>query len=108
MQLNQMMLFLYNGDTVTYPNNQCSVRTILRTIKAKGYSVEVRLYSNNALETVIDKEWPSAVVIGDALLIICPPPQAAEPAEAESDSRGDSDLTPSLSPLMTTNLTDGW
>jgi hypothetical protein len=91
MQLNQMTLFLYNWDTVTYLNDRCSMRTIVCTIEAKGYSVVVCLYPNNALGTVTNKEWPFAVVIGDDLLTIHPPPQAAEPAEVESDSQGDSD-----------------
>ncbi len=46
---------------------------IVRTLKAKGYSVAVHLCPNNALETVTNKEWPFVVVIGDALLIIPPP-----------------------------------
>jgi hypothetical protein len=91
MQLNQTTLFFYNGDTITYPNNRCSVRMIVCTIEAKGYSVAVHLYPNNALKTVTNEEWPFALVIGEALLIILPPLQATEPAEAESDSRGDSD-----------------
>jgi hypothetical protein len=88
MQLNQTMLFLYNGDTVTYPNNQCSMQTIVHTLEAKGYLVAVRLYPNSALKTVTNKEWPFAVVIGDALLIIRPPSQAAEPAEVGKQLTG--------------------
>jgi hypothetical protein len=91
MQLNQTMLFLYNGDTVTYQNERCSMRTIVRTLKAKGYSVAFRLYPNNALKTLTNNKWPFAVMIGDALLIICPPPLVAEPAEGERDSQDDSD-----------------
>jgi hypothetical protein len=104
MQLNQTMLYLHNGDRITYLNNQCSVRTIVHILEAKGYSVAVCLYPNNAIKTLTNDERQSAVMIGDALLIIHPPPPVAEPAEVESDGRstvaisswGESDGTTSM------------
>jgi hypothetical protein len=90
MQLNQTMLYLYNKDTINYPNKRCSMRTIARILEAKGYSVVVCLYPNNAIKTLNDNKRPFAVVIGDTLLVNLPPPpmaEPAEPAEVESNSR---------------------
>jgi hypothetical protein len=67
MQLNQIILFLYNWDTINYPNERCSVRTIARIPEAKGCSVV-------AIETLTNVKRPFAEVIGDVLLIIHPPP----------------------------------
>ncbi len=76
MQLNQTMLHLHNVDTITYQNNRCSMRTIVCTLEAKGYSATVCLYPSNTLKTLTNNEWPFTVVIGNALLIIrsTPPP----------------------------------
>jgi hypothetical protein len=91
MQLNQTTLFLYNGNTINYPSKRCSVQTKARILEAKGYSVVVCLYPNNAIQTLTDDERPFEVVIRYALLIIHPPPslatEPAEPAEVESNGR---------------------
>jgi hypothetical protein len=83
MQPNLTTLHLHNGDTITYPADQCSVRLIVCILEAKGYSVGVCLYPHNTIDNLTNDEKQFAVVVGDALLIIRPPP-APEPTEEES------------------------
>jgi hypothetical protein len=74
MQRNQTTLHLYNEDTVTYPTELVSVQRIASSIRVKGYTVVVCLYPNNATKSITYDGWPIAVVIGDMLLLIHPPP----------------------------------
>jgi hypothetical protein len=67
------MLHLYNRDTVTYPTKWFSVRRIVSSIRAKGYTVVVRHYPDNATKSITYDNRPIAVVIGNVLLLICPP-----------------------------------
>ncbi len=75
MHQNQTMLYLHNGDTITYLNDQCSIQTIVHILEAKGYSVVVHLYPQNVIKNLTNNELTFAVAIGDALLIIPPPPR---------------------------------
>ena len=74
MQPNQTTLHKHNRDTITYLNTQCSVRTIVSILEARGYSVGVCLYPHNNINNLTNNEKQFAVVIGEALLIIRPPP----------------------------------
>jgi hypothetical protein len=56
MQLNQTILFFYNGDTINYPNVWCSMQTSTRILEAKVYSVVVCLYPNNAIESLTNNK----------------------------------------------------
>jgi hypothetical protein len=86
MQPNLMTLHLHNGDTIIYPTERCSVRSIVRVLEAKGYSVGVRLYPHNTINNLTNNKKQFTVLVGDAMLIFPPPPPAAEPTEEESNS----------------------
>jgi hypothetical protein len=73
MQPNLMTLHLHNRDTISYPADQCSVRSIVRILEAKGYSVGVCLYPHNTINNLTNDKKQLAVMVGDALLIIRPP-----------------------------------
>ena len=60
------------GDFVIYPTARPSIRTLVRQIEDKGYSVQTYLFPNNNLRALPpgDRHW--AVAIGEAFLVIVP------------------------------------
>ncbi len=91
MQLLHQKHF-YNGDSITYPDNHCSMQTIASIQESKEYSVVVHLYLNTNIGSLTKDKRRFTVAIEDMLLIICPP-LWVEPAEVEGGGRSTSSVS---------------
>ena len=79
-------LHLPLGDFVIYPTERPSIRTLVRQIEDKGYSVQTYLFPNNKLRALPPGDRHSVVVIGDAILVIVPPFSSESSLDPSDDS----------------------
>jgi hypothetical protein len=89
-------LCLYRRETVTFPSNRPSNRTLVCQFGELGYMVGVYPFPNNNIKSIPHEDWCHAVKIKDTLLVIIPL-SLSESSGEESKSENESGIKSNLS-----------